>query len=53
MSRVADWVGEQGAAPAEDRPRRQGARLAVLAMSLSCMGLPPLVSILVLLGVVS
>jgi hypothetical protein len=53
MSWVADWVGEQGAAPAEDRPGRTGVRLAVLAMSLSCMALPPLVSILVLLGAVS
>ena len=50
--RVTQWVGEQDATPADGR-RRQGARLAVLAMSLSCMGLPPLVAVLVLLGVVS
>lgn len=52
MSRVAEWVGEQDAALADGRGRH-GARLAVLAVSLSCMGLPPLVAILVLLGVVS
>ena len=50
---VAGWVGESDVSMPAERPRRRGAKLAVLAMSLSLFGLPPTVSVLILLGVLS
>jgi hypothetical protein len=50
MELVAGWVVDS---EAEDRTPRHAPTLAVLAISLGLMALPPVVGILVLLGVVS
>lgn len=51
--RVAGWVGERDVSMPAERPRCRGAKLLVLTLSLSLFGLPPTVSILILLGVLS
>jgi hypothetical protein len=51
---VSDWVGEEDAAAAADaHAPHHGLTLAVLAASLGLMWLPPALSLLILLGVIS
>ena len=50
MELVAGWVVDT---PAEDRAPRHGLTLALLAVCLGLMALPPAMGILVLLGAAS